>query len=707
MSNISFQAPLAKQEFRPGRANALPADHHAVTAYNMVRAMLIAASLPLAVSTASAASFNITGSSSSGQTLGSGSNQTGTIAQGASLTTSSSTVAVTVTGSGATLNNLGTISQTGSARAIYVGSTTGATGLTINNGSTNNNSALIQTADNDVIQVKASSASVTLNNYGSMISLNASQGGAQAVDFNNITSGTNIINNYAGALLEAFYADAVRPGVSGQVNNWGTIKSVSGTGSSSDGIDAQSNTGVTIVNYATGLIEGARHGITGGAADSSVSFTTAITNYAGGIIQGDDGSGINLDGFNANQTATVYNYGTITGNGITGDGDGIDVDGVVTIINTGLIQSLNAYSSSGTAYSEGITVGGGTITNSGTIQGLVATGSTNVLGRGITLAGNDITTGSLAGTREAIYANAVINNLSGGLIKGENDSAIVVDGPASGYTVTINNYAGATIQGGSSTYAAIRTGADNDTINNAGTIDGRSSGLAIDMGAGNNTLTITGGSASILGAINGGNGGNNTLTIDPGTGNNFSYAGSISNFATLSVQSGSVTFSGVSTYTGSTVLNGGTLTLAGIDRLATTSTLVLNGGTLAITNAAGSDAQTFASLTLSASSTIDLNSSSLTFSSLGSVASGTVLTILDYSANSTSYALRLLGDYTANPAFASLVSATTINGSAATYSYDGTYTDIEIAAVPEPTTYVMLIAGLGLLGAISRKKRIA
>jgi hypothetical protein len=707
MSNISFQAPLAKQEFRPGRANALPADHHAVTAYNMVRAMLIAASLPLAVSTASAASFNITGSSSSGQTLGSGSNQTGTIAQGASLTTSSSTVAVTVTGSGATLNNLGTISQTGSARAIYVGSTTGATGLTINNGSTNNNSALIQTADNDVIQVKASSASVTLNNYGSMISLNASQGGAQAVDFNNITSGTNIINNYAGALLEAFYADAVRPGVSGQVNNWGTIKSVSGTGSSSDGIDAQSNTGVTIVNYATGLIEGARHGITGGAADSSVSFTTAITNYAGGIIQGDDGSGINLDGFNANQTATVYNYGTITGNGITGDGDGIDVDGVVTIINTGLIQSLNAYSSSGTAYSEGITVGGGTITNSGTIQGLVATGSTNVLGRGITLAGNDITTGSLAGTREAIYANAVITNLSGGLIKGENDSAIVVDGPASGYTVTINNYAGATIQGGSSTYAAIRTGADNDTINNAGTIDGRSSGLAIDMGAGNNTLTITGGSASILGAINGGNGGNNTLTIDPGTGNNFSYAGSISNFATLSVQSGSVTFSGVSTYTGSTVLNGGTLTLAGIDRLATTSTLVLNGGTLAITNAAGSDAQTFASLTLSASSTIDLNSSSLTFSSLGSVASGTVLTILDYSANSTSYALRLLGDYTANPAFASLVSATTINGSAATYSYDGTYTDIEIAAVPEPTTYVMLIAGLGLLGAISRKKRIA
>jgi hypothetical protein len=663
------------------------------------------AALPLSMNVAYASSFTIgSGTSTSGQTLGSGSGQTGNVSSGASLKVSGSTVAVTVTGTNAVINNQGTISQTGTGRAIYAGSSA-ASGLIINNGSASNTAALIQTADNDVIQVKGSGVNVTLNNYGSMISLNASQGGAQAVDFSSITSGTNIVNNYG--LLEAYYADSVRPGVGGQVNNWGTIKSIASNGSSSDGIDVQNNTGVSIVNYSSALIEGARHGITGGASSSTLSFTTTITNYADAIIKGDDGSGINLDGYNANQTATILNYGTITGNGVTGDGDGVDVDGVVALTNYGLIQSLNAYASSGTAYSEGITVGGGTITNYGTIQGLNSAGYSNTLGRGITLAGNDITSGALAGTREAIYANAVINNMSGGLILGQNDSAIVVEGPASGYTVTINNYAGATIQGGSSTYAAIRTGADNDTIYNAGKIDGSSSGVAIDMGAGNNTLTIAGGSASVLGDISGGTGGSNTMSIDPGTGNSFSYASSISNFASVSIQSGSVTFSGVSTYTGSTILNGGSLTLSGINRLSSSSALVLNGGSLILTNAAGSNGQTFASLTLSASSTIDLNASSLTFNSLGTITAGTTLTVLDYSASATAYAFRLLGDYTSNASFLALMSATTVDGSAVSYSYDGTYTDIAIAAVPEPGSYAMLLGGLALLGVMARRKSVS
>jgi len=40
-----------------------------------------------------------------------------------------------------------------------------------------------------VIQMNKTPASVTLNNYGSMISLNASAGGSQAVDFTAILSG--------------------------------------------------------------------------------------------------------------------------------------------------------------------------------------------------------------------------------------------------------------------------------------------------------------------------------------------------------------------------------------------------------------------------------------------------------------------------------------------------------------------------------------
>ncbi len=353
----------------------------------------------------------------------------------------------------------------------------------------------------------------------------------QAVDFTAIASGANIVNNYAGGLIKAFEADAVRPGVNGVVYNAGTILAVTTAGNSSDGVDAQNNSGVQITNDTTGLIKGGRHGITGGALDNTVTFTTSVTNNAGGIIKGDNGSGINLDGFNALQTATIVNHGTITGNG-DGDGDGIDVDGLVNITNTGIIRSINAFSAvvGAPAQSEGITVGGGTITNSGTIEGLVAAGNTNAVGRGISLPGNDVTTvGPLLGTREAIYGDAIVTNQAGGLIRGQTDSGIAVDGPASGHTVTINNNAGGTIQGGGTVNAAIKTGADNDTITNAGIINGSSSGKAIDMGAGINTLTVQGGAASILGDVSGGTG-SSTLNLNIGSGNSFNYAGALSNF---------------------------------------------------------------------------------------------------------------------------------------------------------------------------------
>ena len=107
----------------------------------------------------------------------------------------------------------------------------------------------------------------------------------------------------------------------------------------------------------------------------------------------------------------------------------------------------------------------------------------------------------------------------------------------------VNNHAGATILGGGADAAAIRTGADSTSIRNAGTINGASSGKAIEMGSANNALVISGGQASILGSINGGSGGKNTMTIDAGQGNVFAYAGSIANFNSVEVQSGNVILS--------------------------------------------------------------------------------------------------------------------------------------------------------------------
>src|SRR5882757_3193066 len=170
------------------------------------RFLLLTASAAMSAGPAYATDFNITSPSTAAQTLGTGSGQTGTIQSTGSLTVSGSTVAVTLSGNNATLTNLGTINQTGTGRAVR--DNTGVTGSTINNGSTTNSTALMRAADADVIQMNKP-ASVTLNNYGTMTSLNASKGGAQAVDFNAITSGSNIVNNFATGILQARDADAV------------------------------------------------------------------------------------------------------------------------------------------------------------------------------------------------------------------------------------------------------------------------------------------------------------------------------------------------------------------------------------------------------------------------------------------------------------------------------------------------------------------
>ena len=685
------------------------------TSPSRMRLLPLAAALlgAFAAGHAGAANFTVSGTTpnTAAQTLKA--SETGTVNAGSTLTVADTTnsdgtfnavVAVTIKGNGATLTNNGTIRTTGTGRVVR--DNTGVTALVVNN----NAGALMQSADADVFQMAQPTGGVTLNNRGSMVSLNASAGGAQAVDFSNVTTGANIVNNYTGALLKAFEADAVRPGANGVVNNAGTILSVTAKGGSSDGIDGQANSGIQVTN--SGLVEGGRHGITGGAASASVTYTMSVVNALGGTIQGDNGSGINLDGFNARQTVYVENHGTIIGHGTTGDGDGVDVDGLVTLVNTGVIRSLNAVPDAGDtlAYSEGMSVGGGSITNTGgTISGEVAAGNSAAKGIGITLTGNDQTdsNGKPTGLRDGIYGNATVVNEKGGLIVGQNSSAIVVKGvPLGGtaFAVTIGNDATSTIRGGGSTDAAIQTGAEAVTINNSGKIDGSSSQLAIAGGAGNLTVNVAGGQAQVLGSIAGGTG-RNTLTIDAGAGNSFAYSSGISSFDKVEVASGTTTLSGVSSYTGTTVVDAGArLVLDGANRLASASKLDLEGGTLALVDTRGANGQEFAVLSVGQDSAIDLGGSSLTIDALGNVVTGK-LSVADWLASTSPYALHFLGDLTHDSAFLALMGDTSIDGAAVLYRFDGRYTDV--TAVPEPANVALLLAGLGLLGVAARRRRQA
>ena len=487
----------------------------------------------LAESSASAASFNITGPSTTAQTLGAGAGQTGTIADTGSLTVGGGTNAVTITGNNATLTNLGTLEQTGTGRAIR--DNTGVTGLTITNGSATNSSALIQSADGDVIQMNKSPASVILNNYGTMTSLNASAGGSQVVDFNAILSGANTINNFSTGVMRAYEADAVRPGVNGVVNNAGKIISSTMVGSSSDGVDAQNNSGVQITNSAGGLIEGGRHGVTGGAVDATVNFTMSVTNNAGATIQGDNGSGINIDGFNAKEVVTVVNHGAITGNGhdigdgSDHDGDGVDVDGLVHLTNTGTIRSINAFSqlANGPAFSEGISVGGGTITNSGTIRGFGRCGQ-HQRGRA-----RHHVDGKRPRRRWARSDLRRRNHHQSGRRPYPGRQRF---GDCGRWRQCVGPQ-GHDRQSGGRNDPGRRDDRRRDrreqrfdpvTITNAGKIDGSSSGKAFVLSQNsNNTVTISGGAASVLGDMDGGAGGVNKLNLDIGSGNSFSHSGAV------------------------------------------------------------------------------------------------------------------------------------------------------------------------------------
>ena len=642
--------------------------------------------------------------------LGSG---TETINAGVSLTVSGSTDSIFVTGNSTIVNN-GSILQTGTARAIRM--TNAGLTLIITNSST----GIMQASNSDVIAVtKSGNDNIYLYNYGTINSVNSSAGGNQGINWNAITTGTNILYNYGTGTITAANADAVRPGAGGFIYNAGTIKSTTTNGGSSDGVDGQTElNNITVVNAftnGTGLIEGGRHGITAAQTNASTQFRMTITNNSGGTIQGDNGSGINIDGLNGNEIVTVINGGTITGNGhplavetnaVSHDGDGIDVDGILNLTNTGTIRSIGAYSTNGAvAYSEGLTIGGGVIVNSGLIEGANTNGYSNTLSRGISFLGND-TTNNPTG-REQIYGNCVVTNQAGGIIRGGNDSAIVVDGPANtnGYTISINNQADGLIQGGSSSNAAIAVGSNNATIINSGTIDGSSSAKAISLQGGTNVVQITGGSAVVKGDIIGGIGASNVLTIDPGAGHSFGYSNSVANFSSIQIASGSVTLSGSNSFGGLTTVSSGATLNAGsgaAGSLSFSSGLNLTGGSTINFALGGTNSFSTIHLTggvLTYGGTLSLSLLSYT------VQSGDLFSLFDLSGGSSS------GDFSSVSSTGLVFTETSGIWSATdsnnlTWQFNGSSGQLSITnAVPEPSTYALFgLGAIGMLIALRRKK---
>lgn len=516
------------------------------------------------------ADFTVNTAVTSGQTLNDG--NTGVVTSEGSVTTSGSTAGVmitptTTTNSIITPTNNGTISQTGTGRAVRNNTSNKTSRIVINNNGT------LSSVGDDTVKIADSTATIIINNQGTIIKQGSMADSGQALDFrnSNATMGNTIINgsvSNTSALIKSEGDDAIRPSHNMSIVNYGTIISTgpvntkcvgtcSGDPKAHDGIDVGDKTGVQIDNY--GIISGSRHAIT---ADEEI----YVVNQAGATIIGNNGSGVGSDG-----TGTVINYGTITGayagegnvydhsayNGGTstannGDGDGVDIDGVAIIKNYGTIQGLGAggVDSGGLPNgAEGIAAGGGSLFN---YEGATIYGQS--IGVLIDDGSNGTAVASGRGTTTAAGGAQIIGNR--GTIIGVTKAAI---GLVGNYDDTITNYASGTITGGSGSVkvdevgsttaaAAIQMGAGGDTLVNYGTITGQN-GMAIDMGSGDDTVQLLGG--TVNGTIDGGSG---TDSIVLGYANNFSLS-QIINFENFTIQDGAS-------------LNGG----------GTVNTLIINDG---------------------------------------------------------------------------------------------------------------------------------
>src|SRR5690348_15362397 len=265
-----------------------------------------------------------------------------------------------------TITNDGLIDASASAsRAINLNtsSLTNITSFDLTNGE----HGVIQ-SQGDAVRITATTKdasatyAISVENSGTIQSTGTTgANNGQAIDFADLvsTKGTVHLTNEATGLIQAADADAVRGGVNMSIDNFGRILGHSSPGDTgNDGIDFQANAGGAVENHGGGLIEGARHGITG---DNPVT----VTNDLGGKIIGDAGSGINLDTASTT-TTSIVNHGLVTGHsdGAT-DGDGIDVDGLISLTNDGTITATGHTDGE---MAEAVTIGGGNIVNHGTLD---------------------------------------------------------------------------------------------------------------------------------------------------------------------------------------------------------------------------------------------------------------------------------------------------------------------------------------------------
>ena len=318
----------------------------------------------------------------------------------------------------------------------------------------------------------------------------------QAIDLRYmINTSATITNN---GTISAGQKGAVKLGNNATVVNNGTIETTAAGENGitakhydleDDGIDTFAH-GLDLANNSGGKITGMKHGVTGEGK-------AAISNN--GRIEGRGGSGLNWDWNAALQqddkyVVTVVNGkdGVISGTGdaTTLDGDGVDVDYIVNLTNSGTIIAKDSFGSA-----DGLAIGGGVVTNTGTITA----------------------------------SNSNTNGQAYGILVDDSDGGNAFE------AIRITN--SGTIEGTGANGVGIRIVSDRENciFMEGGTITG-GSGQAVVMGSGDDVFSYSGG--TVNGSVDGG-AGFNIMVFQPAE-TDLTFSSDLKNFHSISIQGSSL-----------------------------------------------------------------------------------------------------------------------------------------------------------------------